>query len=200
MYDSKKNAYFTGGTRESDFESDWWNNSIPFWISATKAHLDVAMFYWPGCQVLYGAIGVKTCVPYHLQSEEETLNIHNVHRLISAIDDHDIILAYYNKIDEEGHRIGRHGLSNTTRNNSITDLNSILSPLLKVSQTNPNINLAVISTHGFTDSSRHNVYYLEDFLSPELIHVSIGYGAVQLLVPKSGKEHDVRNDKYCLYI
>lgn len=191
MYDVKKNAYFMGGARESDYESDWWNNSVPFWISATKAGLKVGMYHWPGCNVVYGGVTVKTCVPYYFQSNEEALTVKNVNKLIIDADSHDLLLAYFDKIDEEGHSIGRHGLSNAMQNNSVSNLNKVLSPLLALAQSDPNINVIVVSGHGFMDSSRHNVVYLEEYLSMDLVHISIGYGAVKLLMAKPGKEHDV---------
>ncbi len=189
MYDSRSGQYFMGLTHATDFEIQWWNQSEPIWVTASRAGISTALYYWPGCQVEFEP-SPDFCVPFRPRSNSPTLNSNNVEAVLKASREYEFVLAYHNALGEEIRNNGAEGMA-SNRSRAMEELVKILERVLNESRSRIDLNVLVLSDHGMMTTAAHKKRYLEDYVDLSLIRMTVGSGAIKQIIPESGRSFEV---------
>ncbi|WKY03751.1 hypothetical protein Q1695_005032 [Nippostrongylus brasiliensis] len=182
---------FLNLTADSDFlQSDWWTVD-PIYITATKAKASVAMFFFPECRVNWSP-SPHLCVPP--RNDGLTFADERVAKIVvEATKTHDLVLVYHPNIRSQIEEIGPQA-ANLRSASEVIKFQQALELLTAQVRDRIDLNLIVVSPHGLVDVPKQNIRVLDDYVPMELVHTSVGCGAVKQLIAMPGKTHQVYSE------
>lgn len=192
MYDPVLNRSFSMET-DSIYESQWWEEAVPLWITIQKSGGRSGAAMWPGSDVKIHGMYPNQYLPYNSSVSFET----RVERLIewfSAPKEEavDFGVLYWEEPDESGHLLGP---ENSLMDAVIVDIDEKLGFLineLKKAGLYEKMNLVVTSDHGMVQLSPYNIIELDEYVSRDL-YTWVDKSPVVGILPKKGKLEEVYN-------
>ncbi|XP_006625809.1 ectonucleotide pyrophosphatase/phosphodiesterase family member 5 [Lepisosteus oculatus] len=188
MYDPDINRTFSMD-RMDIYDSIWWDEAIPIWVSNQEGGHRSGAAMWPGSDV---KIHGKYPTHYMLYNESTHFEV-RVQQLISWFMSTEPInfgLLYWEEPDESGHRLGP---ENPEMNDVISQIDSNLGYLLdqlKKSGLYDELNLVVTSDHGMSQMSLDRVIELDNYVDRDL-YTWIDKSPVVGILPKEGRFEEV---------
>ncbi|UMM28457.1 hypothetical protein L5515_011292 [Caenorhabditis briggsae] len=187
IHNWRDNLKFQNFTADSDFSRDWWSID-PIYISALRSSASVAMFFFPECDVDWD-VAPQICVPPRTDGKTFA-DESQAKRVIQATKEHDLTLIYHPWIGEEIRRKGVHH-TNEKHSKEVLRFAQSLERLTAQARERVDLNVIVVSTHGFIDVPRKNIRVIDEYVPMELIETTVGSGAIKQLQVKKGKTHQV---------
>ncbi|EFO93826.1 hypothetical protein CRE_12548 [Caenorhabditis remanei] len=187
IYNWRDNLKFQNFTADSDFSRDWWSID-PIYVSALRSSASVAMFFFPECDVDWD-VAPQICVPPRTDGKTFA-DESQAKRVIQATKEHDLTLIYHPWIGEEIRRKGVHH-TNEKHSKEVLRFAQSLERLTAQARERVDLNVIVVSTHGFIDVPRKNIRVIDEYIPMELIETTVGSGAMKQLQVKKGKTHQV---------
>ncbi|CAI2350174.1 unnamed protein product [Caenorhabditis sp. 36 PRJEB53466] len=187
IYNWKEDLKFQNFTADSDFSRDWWKID-PIYTLALRSAATVAMFFFPECDVDWDVVP-QICVPPRTDGRTFA-DESQAKRVVQATKDHDLVLVYHPWIGEEIRRRGVHH-TGEKQSKEVPRFAASLERLTAQARERVDLNVIVVSTHGFIDVPRKNIRVLDEYIPMELIETTIGSGAIKQLMVKKGKTHQV---------
>ncbi|XP_070781852.1 ectonucleotide pyrophosphatase/phosphodiesterase family member 5 [Enoplosus armatus] len=190
MYDPAMNRSFSMETG-SIYESRWWEEAVPLWVSIQKAGGRSGAAMWPGSDVKIHGMFPNQYLRYNASVSFET----RVKRIIdwfSAPKEEavDFGVLYWEEPDESGHKLGP---QSSLMDDVIAGIDAKLGFLmneLKEAGLFEKVNLIVTSDHGMTQLSTDNIIELDVYVSRDL-YTWVDKSPVVGILPEEGKLEDV---------
>ncbi|KAM9435575.1 ectonucleotide pyrophosphatase/phosphodiesterase family member 5 isoform 1-T2 [Clarias gariepinus] len=190
MYDPVLNHSFSMDGPEM-YESHWWEEAVPLWVTNQKAGRRSGAAMWPGSDVSIGGIYPTRYMRYNASMSFER----RVKKLISWFSGPEAInfgVLYWEEPDESGHNVGPESPLMDVVIEDIDVKLGFLRNELKVAGLYDKVNLIVTSDHGMTQLSHDKVIELDTYVSRDL-YTWIDKSPVVGILPKEGKFDEVYN-------
>lgn len=184
MYDPVLNHSFSMDGPEM-YESHWWEEAVPLWVTNQKAGRRSGAAMWPGSDVSIGGIYPTRYMRYNASMSFER----RVKKLISWFSGPEAInfgVLYWEEPDESGHNVGPESPLMDVVIEDIDVKLGFLRNELKVAGLYDKVNLIVTSDHGMTQLSHDKVIELDTYVSRDL-YTWIDKSPVVGILPKEGK-------------
>lgn len=181
MWDPPRNKTFRGFSKEGNerYQSYWWNETEPFWITAMKQGLRVKMWDWLGYNVNFNGVKPDCCsdfrdIIYHNDSGIESFVV-NLNAALGNFshDLLDVALIYLPDADDIGHKYGpdSHQLIDRVKDIDKRVIGYLDKKLDKIQYKDTEcklkdvVNTAIFSDHGMTSINMKCIVDLEDILN-----------------------------------
>lgn len=199
MYDPVLDATFSIRDSSAVTDSRWWLGE-PVWVTAAKAGLATASFYWPGSEANitgYTPTYFETfnfTTPFDVRTDMvlDWLDLPiapiAVKQAAKATGDSELLIGfrpslitlYFDSPDTQAHEFG-------VRSQEVTDsigrvdaqLGRLYAGLVD-RELEDRVNVVVVSDHGMTDYSQYHVIFLEDYVN--MTSVNVVYSGALLMV------------------
>ncbi|XP_061610106.1 ectonucleotide pyrophosphatase/phosphodiesterase family member 5 [Phyllopteryx taeniolatus] len=190
MFDPVLNRSFSMET-DSIYESQWWEQAEPLWVTIQKSGGRSGAAMWPGSDVTIHGMFPTRYLPYNASVRFETRVEHLV-EWFSAPDKEavDFGVLYWEEPDESGHDFGP---ESSLMDGVIADVDEKLGFLrneLKKAGLYGSVNLVVTSDHGMTQLFAHKIIELDEYVSRDL-YTWVDKSPVVGILPKEGKLDEV---------
>ncbi|TMS12272.1 Ectonucleotide pyrophosphatase/phosphodiesterase family member 5 [Larimichthys crocea] len=190
MYDPVLNRSFSMET-DSIYESLWWEEAVPLWVTIQKAGGRSGAAMWPGSDVKIHGMYPNQYLRYNASVSFET-RVERIIEWFSAPKDEsvDFVVLYWEEPDESGHRLGP---QNPEMDKVIADIDEKLGFLmneLKKAGLYEKVNLIVTSDHGMTQLSTDKIIELDEYVTRDL-YTWVDKSPVVGILPKEGKFDEV---------
>lgn len=185
MYDPVLNRSFSMET-DSIYESLWWEEAVPLWVTIQKAGGRSGAAMWPGSDVKIHGMYPNQYLRYNASVSFET-RVERIIEWFSAPKDEsvDFVVLYWEEPDESGHRLGP---QNPEMDKVIADIDEKLGFLmneLKKAGLYEKVNLIVTSDHGMTQLSTDKIIELDEYVTRDL-YTWVDKSPVVGILPKEG--------------
>lgn len=185
MYDPVLNRSFSMET-DSIYESLWWEEAVPLWVTIQKAGGRSGAAMWPGSDVKIHGMYPNQYLRYNASVSFET-RVERIIEWFSAPKDEsvDFVVLYWEEPDESGHRLGP---QNPEMDKVIADIDEKLGFLmneLKKAGLYEKVNLIVTSDHGMTQLSTDKIIELDEYVNRDL-YTWVDKSPVVGILPKEG--------------
>ncbi|XP_068432952.1 ectonucleotide pyrophosphatase/phosphodiesterase family member 5 [Clinocottus analis] len=194
MYDPATNRSFSMET-DSVYESLWWEEAEPLWVTVQKAGGRSAGAMWPGSDVkIHGALPDRY-LPYNASVSFEA-RVERIVEWFSAPEEEgqaaavDFGVLYWEEPDESGHLFGPQSNLMDRVIANIDEKLGFLIDELKKAGLYEEVNLVVTSDHGMAQLSREKIIELDVYVSRDL-YTWVGKSPVVGILPKEGKLDEV---------
>ncbi|XP_037100831.1 ectonucleotide pyrophosphatase/phosphodiesterase family member 5 isoform X1 [Syngnathus acus] len=192
MFDPVLNRSFSMET-ESLYESQWWEQAVPLWVTIQKSGGRSGAAMWPGSDVKIHGIFPTRYLPYNASVAFET-RVEHLIKWFSAPDQEavDFGILYWEEPDESGHDFGP---ESSQMDGVIADVDEKLGFLLnelKKAGLYKKVNLVVTSDHGMTQLFPNKIIELDEYVSRDL-YTLVDKSPVVAILPKEGKLDEVYN-------
>ncbi|XP_031721985.1 ectonucleotide pyrophosphatase/phosphodiesterase family member 5 [Anarrhichthys ocellatus] len=186
MYDPALNRSFSMET-DSIYESRWWEEAVPLWVTIQKAGGRSGAAMWPGSDVKIHGVFPNRYLPYNASVSFET-RVERIIEWFSAPKEEavDFGVLYWEEPDESGHSLGP---ESSLMDPVIADIDEKLGFLineLKKAGLYQSVNLIVTSDHGMAQLSPDKIIELDEYVSRDL-YTWVDKSPVVALLPKEGK-------------
>uniref|UniRef100_UPI0037E92710 ectonucleotide pyrophosphatase/phosphodiesterase family member 5 n=1 Tax=Semicossyphus pulcher TaxID=241346 RepID=UPI0037E92710 len=190
IYDPVLNRSFSMET-DSIYESRWWEEAVPLWVTIQKAGGRSGAAMWPGSDVKIHGMFPNQYLQYNSSVSFES----RVERLIewfSAPKEEavDFGVLYWEEPDESGHRLGPQSSSMDGVIYGIDEKLGFLIDELEKAGLYEKVNLIVTSDHGMAQLSADNIIELDQYVSRDL-YTWVDKSPVVGILPKEGKLEEV---------
>ncbi|KAM9356424.1 ectonucleotide pyrophosphatase/phosphodiesterase family member 5 isoform 1-T2 [Pholidichthys leucotaenia] len=192
MYDPVLNQSFSMET-DSIYESQWWEEAIPLWVTIQKAGGRSGAAMWPGSDVKIHNMFPNQYLLYNASVSFET-RVERIIEWFSAPEDEavDFGVLYWEEPDESGHNLGPQSSLMDVVIAGIDEKLGLLTDELKKAGLYERVNLIVTSDHGMAQLSPEKIIELDQYLSRDL-YTWIDKSPVVGILPKEGKFDEVYN-------
>lgn len=185
MYDPVLNRSFSMET-DSIYDSRWWEEAVPLWVTIQKAGGRSGAAMWPGSDVKIHGMFPNQYLPYNASVSFET----RVERIIgwfsgSKEESVDFGVLYWEEPDESGHKYGPQSSSMDEVIAGIDDKLGFLINELKKAGLYESMNLIVTSDHGMTQLFTDNIIELDEYVNRDL-YTWVDKSPVVGILPKEG--------------
>ncbi|MFQ5606005.1 MAG: ectonucleotide pyrophosphatase/phosphodiesterase [bacterium] len=192
MYDSEMDAKFKISDRMAVQDPRWWGGE-PIWVTAEKAGLTTAAFFWLGTEAKIQGRQPTYWYPYDGRIPNEA----RIDQLLNWLDlpkPHRpaLLMAYFSVLDDVGHD---YGPNSPEIAQAIAYVDSLLGRLLQGLEARAllnKVNLILVSDHGMAEVSPERAIFLEDYIDLATVQV-IDWSPVLALNPKPGMLETVYN-------
>ncbi len=165
-------------TMASGFDSRWWNQAEPLWITADRQGLRTASMFWPGSDRTIQGARPDYWMPYKQTMAAEA----RVDQLLTWIDlpqgqRPDFATLYFDVVDTVGHKSGP---ESPALNDALRATDAAMGRLidgLKARGLFDHANVIVVADHGMASTSMRRLIYLDDVVDAKAIH-TVTAGAV----------------------
>lgn len=188
MYNQRTGQVFHNFESPSDFSDELWWKTEPIYVTAQKAGAPTALFFFPECEVSW-EIPLSICEPPLLDGSGLD-DLTNVKRIIEATKTHDLVMVNHDGIRKEVQKKGPKNIR-YSRSEAIEKFTQALERLQAKVKERIDLNLLVVSPHGYIDVPSENNCILDKFVPMEMINTTIGAGAVKQIVAYAGKTHQI---------
>jgi predicted AlkP superfamily pyrophosphatase or phosphodiesterase len=190
MLDPDIDERFSLGNRAAVEDGRWWEGE-PVWVTAEKAGVRAAAFFWPGTETAIQGIRPTFWRPY----EHATPNDERVDQVLAWMDLPSaerpwLVTTYFADVDDATHRFG---MSAPETEAAIREVDRAIGRLVRGLEARgllDDVNLVVVSDHGMTPTSRERVIFLDDYIDVANVDV-IDWTPVAAIRPDSGREDEV---------
>ncbi|TKS75900.1 Ectonucleotide pyrophosphatase/phosphodiesterase family member 5 [Collichthys lucidus] len=192
MYDPVLNRSFSMET-DSIYESLWWEEAVPLWLTIQKAGGRSGAAMWPGSDVKIHGMYPNQYLRYNASVSFET-RVERIIEWFSAPKEEsvDFVVLYWEEPDESGHRLGP---QNPEMDKVIADIDEKLGFLmneLKKAGLYETVNLIVTSDHGMTQLSTDKIIELDEYVNRDL-YTWVDKSPVVGILPKEVGNHGYDN-------
>lgn len=190
MYDPSLNRSFSMET-DSIYESRWWEEAVPLWVTIQKAGGRSGAAMWPGSDVKIHGMFPSQYLQYNASVSFET-RVERIIEWFSAPKEEavDFGVLYWEEPDESGHRLGPLSSSMDAVIAGIDEKLGFLINELKKAGLYEKVNLIVTSDHGMAQLSPDNIIELDEYVSRDL-YTWVDKSPVVGILPKEGKLDEV---------
>ncbi|KAM9840337.1 ectonucleotide pyrophosphatase/phosphodiesterase family member 5 [Aulostomus maculatus] len=190
MYDPVLNRSFSMET-DSIYESQWWEEAVPLWVTIQKSGGRSGAAMWPGSDVKIHGMFPSQYLPYNTSVPFET-RVERIIEWFSAPKGEavDFGVLYWEEPDESGHNLGP---QNSLMDAVIADIDEKLGFLrneLKKAGLYEDLNLIVTSDHGMTQLFSDKIIELDEYVSRDL-YAWVDKSPVVGILPAEGKLDEV---------
>ncbi|XP_078712356.1 ectonucleotide pyrophosphatase/phosphodiesterase family member 7-like isoform X2 [Lampetra fluviatilis] len=188
------------GFQETQMCSEWWNGTIPLWITAQNQGLKTGSIRFPGGAASYFNESVyKTLGRDHPNSNKEDW-FRNIELVMDWFtkDELDFVTMYHSEPDSTGHKFGPETEERRAMVQQVDETIGFLVQAIENSGLKDTLNVIITSDHGMTTTQKApdiDEIVLSDFINfkDDLKFDLVDYGAFGMLLPKEGKEEQVYN-------
>ncbi|XP_070705889.1 ectonucleotide pyrophosphatase/phosphodiesterase family member 5 [Pempheris klunzingeri] len=190
MYDPVLNQSFSMETN-SIYESQWWEEAVPLWVTVQKAGGRSGAAMWPGSDVKIHGTFPSQYLMYNASVSFET-RVERIIEWFSAPKEEavDFGVLYWEEPDESGHNLGPQSSLMDVVIVGIDEKLGFLINELKKAGLFEKVNLIVTSDHGMTQLSTDNIIELDEYVSRDL-YTWVDKSPVVGILPKEGKFDEV---------
>ncbi|XP_075909043.1 ectonucleotide pyrophosphatase/phosphodiesterase family member 7-like [Petromyzon marinus] len=180
--------------------SEWWNETLPIWISAQNQGLKTGSLHFPGGAATYQGQTVYRSLleeaTYNYSNETEwRLNVDTVMDWF-VMDKLDFVALYFGEPDVTGHKFGPHS---EERQEKVRQVDRTVGYLLRSMEERGltgNMNVIITSDHGMTPTQKAPA--VEEIVLSKFINFTkdvklaiVDYGPFAMIQPKQGREEAV---------
>lgn len=185
MYDPVLNRSFSMET-DSIYESQWWEEAVPLWVSVQKAGRRSGAAMWPGSDVKIHGMFPNQYLPYNASVSFET-RVERIIEWFSAPKEEavDFGVLYWEEPDESGHILGPQSSLMDAVIAGIDEKLGFLTNELKKAGLYEKVNLIVTSDHGMAQLSTDHIIELDQYVSRDL-YTWVDKSPVVGILPKEG--------------
>lgn len=185
MYDPVLNRSFSMET-DSVYESQWWDEAVPLWVTIQKSGGRSGAAMWPGSDVRIHGAFPNHYLPYNASVSFES-RVERIIEWFSAPDEEavDFGVLYWEEPDESGHKLGP---LSSHMDEVIVEIDVKLGFLLnelKKAGLYEKVNLIVTSDHGMAQLSPEKIIELDEYVSRDL-YTWVDKSPVVGILPKEG--------------
>lgn len=193
MYDVAGNRSFSIET-DSVYESRWWDQAVPLWVTIQKAGGRSGAAMWPGSDVKIHGMYPNQYLQYNSSVSFEA-RVERIIEWFSAPREEavDFGVLYWEEPDESGHTLGPQSPLMDVVIAGIDEKLGFLMNELKKAGLYEKVNLIVTSDHGMAQLSADNIIELDEYVSRDL-YTWVDKSPVVGILPKEGKLDEVYND------
>lgn len=168
MYDPVLNRSFSMET-DSIYDSRWWEEAVPLWVTIQKAGGRSGAAMWPGSDVKIHGMYPSKYLPYNASVSFET-RVERIIEWFSAPKEEavDFGVLYWEEPDESGHMYGPQSSSMDEVIVGIDEKLGFLINELKKAGLYEKVNLIVTSDHGMTQLFTDNIIELDEYVNRDL--------------------------------
>uniref|UniRef100_A0A673B5U5 Ectonucleotide pyrophosphatase/phosphodiesterase 5 n=2 Tax=Sphaeramia orbicularis TaxID=375764 RepID=A0A673B5U5_9TELE len=190
FYDPALNLSFSMET-DSVYDSRWWEEAVPLWVTVQKAGGRSGAAMWPGSDVKIHGMFPSQYLPYNMSVPFET-RVERIIEWFSAPREEavDFGVLYWEEPDESGHRLGPESSLMDVVIAGIDEKLGFLRNELRKAGLYEKVNLIVTSDHGMTQLSTDKIIELDEYVSRDL-YTWVDKSPVLGLIPKEGKFEEV---------
>lgn len=185
MYDPAWNQSFSMET-DSIYDSRWWEEAVPLWVTIQKAGGRSGAAMWPGTDVKIHGVLPTQYLPYNASVSFET-RVERIIEWFSAPQGEavDFGLLYWEEPDESGHKYGPESSYMDEVIVGIDEKLGFLINELKKAGLYDKVNLIVTSDHGMTQLFTHKIIELDEYVSRDL-YTWVDKSPVVGILPREG--------------
>lgn len=190
MYDPVLNRSFSMET-DSIYESQWWEEAVPLWVTIQKAGGRSGAAMWPGSDVKIHGMFPSRYLPYNASVSFES-RVERIIEWFSAPKEEsvDFGVLYWEEPDESGHKLGPQSSLMDPVIAGIDEKLGFLMNELKKAGLYEKVNLIVTSDHGMAQLSAEKIIELDQYVSRDL-YTWVDKSPVVGILPKEGKLEEV---------
>ena len=185
MYDPVLNRSFSMET-DSIYESQWWEEAVPLWVTVQKAGGRSGAAMWPGSDVKIHGMYPNEFLQYNSSVSFET-RVERIVEWFSAPKEEavDFAVLYWEEPDESGHMLGPQSPLMDVVIAGIDEKLGFLMNELKKAGLYEKVNLIVTSDHGMAQLSADKIIELDVYVSRDL-YTWVDKSPVVGILPKEG--------------
>lgn len=190
MYDPVLNQSFSMET-DSIYDSRWWEEAVPLWVTIQKAGGRSGAAMWPGSDVKIHNVYPTQYLQYNASVSFET-RVERIIEWFSAPKDEavDFGVLYWEEPDESGHNLGPQSSLMDVVIAGIDEKLGFLINELKKAELYDRVNLIVTSDHGMAQLSPEKIIELDEYVSRDL-YTWVDKSPVVGIMPKEGINNNV---------
>ncbi|KAM9704237.1 ectonucleotide pyrophosphatase/phosphodiesterase family member 5 [Menidia menidia] len=190
MYDPALNSSFSMET-DSIYDSRWWDEAVPLWVSIQKAGGRSGAAMWPGSDVEIHGMFPTQYLQYNASVSFEA-RVRKIVEWFSAPEGEavDFAVLYWEEPDESGHRLGPQSPLMDEVIAGIDEKLGFLLNELKKAGLYEKVNLVVTSDHGMAQLSPEKIIELDEYVDRDL-YTWVDKSPVVGILPKEGKLDEV---------
>ncbi len=186
ILDREMNAEFHLADRISLLDPRWWGGE-PIWATAEKQGLVTATMFWPGSELEIG--GVRPTFWFHYDPTitfEERVEQVLEWLDLPAAERPRLITLYFEEPNEASHEYGPESQQTWRVNQELDARIGDLVDGLRQRGLRNQVNLIVVSDHGFAETDPNRIVLLDDYVELEEGEV-FELGAILQIFPKAGR-------------
>lgn len=186
MYDPILNQSFSMET-DSIYDSRWWEEAVPLWVSVQKAGGRSGAAMWPGSDVKIHGTYPSQYLEYNSSVSFET-RVQKIIEWFSAPEEEavDFGVLYWEEPDESGHTLGPQSPLMDAVIAGIDEKLGFLLNELKRSGLDEKVNLIVTSDHGMAQLYPEKIIELDEYVERDT-YSWVDKSPVVGILPKEGK-------------
>uniref|UniRef100_A0A3Q3VLH1 Uncharacterized protein n=1 Tax=Mola mola TaxID=94237 RepID=A0A3Q3VLH1_MOLML len=190
MYDPVLNRSFSIET-DSIYDSTWWEEAVPLWVSIQKGGGRSGAVMWPGSDVRIHGVLPNQYLLYNSSVPFET-RVERIVEWFSAPKEVavDFGVLYWEEPDESGHSLGPQSPLMDAVIAGIDEKLGFLMNELRKAGIYEKVNLVVTSDHGMAQLSPDHIIELDEYVSRDL-YTWVDKSPVVGILPKEGKLDEV---------
>lgn len=190
MFDPVLNRSFSMET-DSIYDSRWWEEAVPLWVTVQKAGGRSGAAMWPGSDVKIHGVFPNRYLQYNASVSFETRVGHIIEWFTAPEGEAvDFGVLYWEEPDESGHELGPQSpLMDVVIYGIDQKLGFLIEELTKAGLYEK-VNLIVTSDHGMAQLSPDNIIELDQYVSRDL-YTWVDKSPVVGILPKQGKLEEV---------
>lgn len=184
-------AMFKLSDRTQVTDRFWWDDAVPFWVSAERAGIKTGTMFWPGSEADIG--GVRPS--YYRIFDQKLSGEARIDQVLAWLDlpkgeRPQALTLYFDVVDSKGHEFGP---DSREVNEAIAKVDAQIGLLidgLKGRGIFDQTTLIIVSDHGMALTSDDRVVYMEELIATDSYSYTTS-GPVMGLTPKAGRESEV---------
>lgn len=190
MFDPVSNHSFSMET-DSIYDSRWWEEAVPLWVTIQKAGGRSGAAMWPGSDVKIHGMFPNHYLEYNSSVSFES-RVEQIIKWFSAPKGEavDFGVLYWEEPDESGHKYGPQSSKMDAVIYGIDEKLGFLMNELKKARLYEKVNLIVTSDHGMAQLSPDNIIELDQYVSRDL-YTWVDKSPVVGILPQEGKLEEV---------
>lgn len=169
----------------------WWDDGVPFWVSAERAGLKTGTMFWPGSEAAIQ--GVRPS--YYVKFNQKLPGNARVDQVLQWLDLPEAerpvaYTLYFDIVDTVGHQSGPQSEQVLKAAASVDESIGYLLSELKARGLEDKVNIVVVSDHGMAPTSAERGVFLDELI-PADSYSYVSLGPVALLEPAEGRTAEV---------
>ncbi|CAL8070700.1 unnamed protein product [Orchesella dallaii] len=148
MYDRQNDIVFSIGDLASTQRQEWWQNSEPIWITATKNNKKAFLRDWSRCDVPFNGTMPAVCSGYTGAPGVEPIRDTLQAAVESLKGDFELVMVYGEHIDNVGHR---YGPDSPELKQAVREVDQVLEDFLQDMEDaglDETVNIIIVGDHG----------------------------------------------------
>ncbi|CAI9735417.1 glycerophosphocholine cholinephosphodiesterase ENPP6-like [Octopus vulgaris] len=193
MYDPKHKTEFLLGFNREQYDSYWWDDGDPLWITAKRQNKSSYFYFWPGCEVTIKELKPDYCRMYTEVPSMKDFKDSIKQGMVNFVNNSaDLVGIYFELTDKMGHNYGPNSPQLESVLRETSEIIDRLLVQLKEHHLENEVNVILTSDHGMSQITPNRYIDLNPVLKVQDTHHL--YGSVFLSIwPKEGKTNQVYN-------